>query len=158
MARSIEAACREELRRAGLPGQGPLLRLLVLLRVAPETHLALGEVAAMAAASGIAGSPAGLARQLETLVEHGLLRRLPSIAAEPVFDTVAEPHSHIVYEETGQTIDLAVSPETLLAMLRQTLAERPDGVEIMIRVRRGPGQAASPAPRRGAGGRAEARA
>ena len=31
MDRAMETACREELRRAGLPGQGTLVRLLALL-------------------------------------------------------------------------------------------------------------------------------
>jgi len=137
MARAAEALFREELRRAGLPVQGILARLLALLRAVPETHLTLGEVARLAASGGIAAGPAELARQLDTLVEHGLLGRLPSTGAEPVFDTVPEPHSHLVYEETAQIVDLAVSPETLLAILRQALAERPDGVEVLVRVRRG---------------------
>jgi Fe2+ or Zn2+ uptake regulation protein len=90
----------------------------------------------MAAKTGLPAMPAELARQLDTLVDHGLLGRLPSIAAEPVFDTVTEPHSHLVYEETAQTVDLHVSPETLLEILRQAMAERPDRVEILIRFRR----------------------
>ena len=96
----------------------------------------------MAAATGLTATPAELARQLETLADHGLLGRLPSTAAEPVFDTVPEPHSHLVYEEPAQIIDLDVSPETLLAILRQAMAERPHGVEIMIRFRDDPAPAA----------------
>jgi Fe2+ or Zn2+ uptake regulation protein len=79
---------------------------------------------------------------LETLADHGLLGRLPSTTAEPVFDTVPEPHSHLVYEEPAQIVDLDVSPETLLAILRQAMVERPDGVEILIRLRRDPAPAA----------------
>jgi Fe2+ or Zn2+ uptake regulation protein len=135
MPQARDAAFREEMRRAGLPGQGPLARLLVLLRAAPDTHLSLAEVTRLVAGTGLAASPRDLLRQLETLVACGLLGRLPSIAAEPVFDTVPEPHSHLVYEATAQTIDLDVSPETLLAILRQALAERPGEVEILIRFR-----------------------
>ncbi len=138
MARSAEATCRDELRRAGLPGQGPLPRLLCLLRAAPETHLGLAEVARIAAAHGLPASPEHLERQLGTLVEHGLLRRLPSTGDEPVFDTVPGLHSHMVDEQTGHTVDLDVSPETLLAMLRQALAERPGHVEILVRLHRDP--------------------
>jgi Fe2+ or Zn2+ uptake regulation protein len=133
---AVEAAVREELRRAGLPGQGMLARLLVLLRAAPETHLGLAAVVRMAAEIGLATTPGDLARQLDTLAEHGLLGRLLSATAEPVFDTVTEPHSHLVYEETAQIVDLRVTPETLLAIHRQVLAERPDGVEILVRPRR----------------------
>jgi Fur family iron response transcriptional regulator len=136
MARALDAACREELRRAGLPGQGTLPRLLALLRAAPETHLGLAQVLRMAAEAGIGAD--GVARALDMLVAHGLLGRLPSTGDEPVFDTVAEPHSHLVYEETAQVVDLDVSPETLLAILRQALAERPGAVELMIRFRRDP--------------------
>ena len=139
---AVEASCRQELRRAGLSGQGTLVRLLALLRGAPETHLGLSEVVRMATADGFAATPLELARHLETLVDHGLLGRLLINAAEPVFDTEIEPHSHLVYEETAQIVDLRVSPETLLAILRRALAEQPDGVEILVRFRResgGPG-------------------
>jgi Fe2+ or Zn2+ uptake regulation protein len=135
--RAVEAGCREELRCAGLPGRGALARLLAILRATqPETHLSLGEVVRMAAASGLAAEPADVARQLETLADHGLLGRLPSTSAEPIFDTVPRPHSHLVYEEPAQIVDLDVSPETLLAIVRQALAERCDGVEILVRFRR----------------------
>jgi Fur family iron response transcriptional regulator len=143
MPHAVEAACREEMRRVGLSGQGGLLRLLVLLRSVPETHLGLAEVLRMAAEAGFNAAQAELARQLETLADHGLLVRLPSTAAEPVFDTVTEPHAHLVYEETAQTVDLHVSPGTLLEILRQALAERPDEVEILIRFRRAPVPAAN---------------
>jgi Fur family iron response transcriptional regulator len=133
--RAMEAACREELRRTGLPGQGTLVRLLALLRVAPASHLSRGEVLRMAEENKLATSPAELDRTLQMLADRGLLRRLPSTAAEPVFDIVPEPHSHLVYEETGQIIDLHVSPETLLAVVRQVLAEHSDRVEVLMRVR-----------------------
>jgi Fe2+ or Zn2+ uptake regulation protein len=135
---AVEAALRDELRHAGLPGQGTLVRLLALLRAAPESHLGLGEVVRLAAETGLATTSGELARQLDTLADHGLLGRLLSPAAEPVFDTVTEPHSHLVYEETAQIVDLRVSPETLLAILRQVLTEQPGGVEILVRFRRDP--------------------
>jgi Fur family iron response transcriptional regulator len=130
-----DTACREELRRGGLAGQRPLARLLGILRAAPETHLGLAEVARLAEKGGLAATPVGLARQLETLADHGLIRRLPTTSTEPLFDTVPEPHCHLVYEETGQTADLHVSPETLLALLRQTLTEAPGEVDVLIRFR-----------------------
>jgi len=138
MPHAEEAACREELRRAGLPAQRDLARLLGLLRAAPETHLGLTEVARMAAETGLAATRVGLAHQLDALADHGLLGRVPTTTAEPVFDTVSAPHSHLVYEDTAQTIDLQVSPETLLAILRHALSECPDQVDILIRFRRAP--------------------
>ena len=143
--------CREELRRVGLSSHRTLARLLALLRAAPDTHLGLTEVVRMAAETGFAATPVGLARQLETLADHGLLGRLPTTAAEPVFDTVPEPHSHLVYEQTTQTVDLHVSPETLLAILRQALAERPDGVEVLVRFRANPAPGRHRAPRSSTG-------
>jgi Fe2+ or Zn2+ uptake regulation protein len=131
---AVEAAIRDQLRHAGLPGQGALARLLALLRAAPETHLSLAEVVRMAAETGLTTTPGDLARQLDTLTDHGLLGRL--LTNEPVFDTVTEPHSHLIYEATAQIVDLRVSPETLLAILRQVLAESPEGVEILVRFRR----------------------
>ncbi len=138
MPHAAEGDCREELRSAGLSRHPTLARLLALLRAAEETHLGLGEVVRMAAETGLAATPPELARQLETLADHGLLGRLPTTAAEPVFDTDPKPHSHLVYEQPPQIVDLHLSPETLLAILRQALAERPDGVEIMVRFRANP--------------------
>jgi len=136
MDRAMEATCRDELRRAGLPGQGTLVRLLALLHAAPESHLSFSEVYRMVEADKLSIPSAELDRQLHLLADRGLLGLFPSIAAEPVFDTAPEPHSHLIYEETGQTVDLHVSPETLLAVVRQALAEHSDRVEILLRVRR----------------------
>jgi len=133
-----DAAVREELRRAGLPRRRRLERLLALLRGAGDTHLSLSEIVGMAVANGLVGGRAEMARALGTLADHGLLGRLATTAAEPIFDTVPEPHSHLVYEETAQTVDLHVSHETLLAILRQMLTDRPDAVEVLVRVRRDP--------------------
>jgi Fe2+ or Zn2+ uptake regulation protein len=130
-----ETACREDLRRAGLPAQRALADLLRLLRNSAETHLGLSDVVRMAARTGLAATPAGLVRQLETLADHGLLGRLPTTTAEVVFDTVPQPHCHLVYEESAQIVDIHVSPETLLAILRQALANSPDEVEVLVRFR-----------------------
>ncbi len=136
MAHACDPRCEEELRLAGLAGDKALVRLLALLRASPETHLGIAQVQRLAAEARLAVTPEELARQLERLVERGLLGRLPSIAAEPVFDTVPEPHSHMIYEDTGQVVDLRVSHETLLAMIRQEMSERPEAVEVLVRVRR----------------------
>jgi len=126
---------QEELRRAGLPGTGTLPRLLALLRAAPESHLGFRQVLDLANESKFSISPTELSRQLHLLADSGLIGRLPNTAAEPIFDTVPEPHSHLVYEETGQVIDLHVSAETLLAVLRQALVAQPGRVEVLVRVR-----------------------
>ena len=78
------------------------MRLLALLRAAPETHPGLADVVRMGAENGLAAAPVDLARQMETLADHGLLSRLSSTAAEPVFDTVPEPHSQSGLRVTAQ--------------------------------------------------------
>jgi Fur family iron response transcriptional regulator len=139
MPHMMEAAFREELRRAGLAGHGALPRLLALLRASPEVHLTLTEVADLVAEAGLAVTSGELTRQLELLADHGLIGRLPTTTTELVFDTVPEPHSHLVYEESGQVVDLHVSADTVLAMVRDALAKRPGSVEITVRFRREPG-------------------
>jgi Fur family iron response transcriptional regulator len=141
MSHAVEAVLREELRRAGLPGHGALPRLLALLRASPEVHLTLSEAADLVAEAGLAVTSGELARQLELLADHGLIGRLPTTTTELVFDTVPEPHSHLVYEESAQVVDLHVSAETLLAMVRDALARRPGSVEILVRFRRDPATA-----------------
>lgn len=138
MPHTVDAVFREELRRAGLPGHGVLLRLLALLRAAPETHLTVADVAFLAAEAGLAVTEMELQRQLESLADHGLIGRLPTTVAETIFDTIATPHAHLIYEDPDQVIDLHVSDETLLAMLRQALTERPGGLDILVRLRRDP--------------------
>jgi Fur family iron response transcriptional regulator len=145
MPHTVEAVFREELRRAGLPGHGALPRLLALLRASPEVHLTLAEVAELVAEAGLAVTSGELARQLELLADHGLIGRLPTTTTELVFDTVPEPHSHLIYEESAQIVDLHVSPDTVLAMVRDALAKRPDSVEILVRFRRDPGAGPDPA-------------
>ena len=147
MPHTVEAVLREELRRAGLPGHGDLPRLLALLRASPDVHVTVAEVADMVAEAGLAMTSAELVRLLESLADHGLVGRLPTTTTELVFDTVPEPHSHLVYEESGQVVDLHVSADTVLAMVRDALAKRPDGVEILVRFRRDPASAPDPAIR-----------
>lgn len=136
MPHAVDAVFREELRRAGLASHGPLSRLLAVLRAAPDTHLSVAEVADMAAEAGVAATQAELTRHLEALADHGLVGRLPTTTGELVFDTVPEPHAHMVYDESGQIVDLHVSPETLLTMVRKALDERPGRVEVLVRFRR----------------------
>lgn len=139
MARAGNATPPDALGDASVTNRRTLVRLLEMLRAAPETHLALAEVARMAAEARITTSPAALQRHLDTLTELGLLGRLPMAVDEPVYDTVPEPHSHLIYQETGQVIDLHVSSETLLAILREALAAQPGGVDVLVRVRPGAG-------------------
>ena len=138
MPHAVEAALQDELRRAGLPCRGAPARLLALMRGSQETHLTLPEVADLAAEAGLALPPADLARHVEVFADHGLIGRVPTTTTELVFDTVPGPHSHLVYEESEQIVDLHVSPDTLLAMVRDALNKRPEGVEILLRFRRTP--------------------
>lgn len=141
MPHALDAAVREDLRRAGLASHGVLPRLLALLRRSPETHLTLADVADLAAKAGVAMPRAELSHHLETLARRGLLGRLPTTNGQLTFDTVPEPHVHLVYEDAGHIVDLHVSNETLLVMLRDALARRPAGVDVLVRFRREPGAA-----------------
>lgn len=127
---------RDDLRRAGLPHQGSLARLLTVLRDAPTTHLGFGEIIRRALNGGLSITPVDMVRQLKSLTNAGLLVQLPSTGAEPLFDTVPRPHFHLVYDEASEPADLDVSPETLLAILRQAFKEQPDQVEVLVRFRR----------------------
>jgi alkanesulfonate monooxygenase SsuD/methylene tetrahydromethanopterin reductase-like flavin-dependent oxidoreductase (luciferase family) len=71
MPRSVEVACREELRRTGLPGQ-ERERVCSRLRTAPETYLARRGGGAYGRGDGLAGTPVQVAHQLDTLADHGL--------------------------------------------------------------------------------------
>jgi hypothetical protein len=138
MPQAVEAVLREELRRAGLPGHGALPRLLALLRGSPEVHLTLAEAAELVAEAGLAVTSASWPASWSCLADHGLVGRLPTTTTELVFDTEPEPHSHLIYEESGQIVDLHVSADTVLAMVRDALVKRPGGVEILVRFRRDP--------------------
>jgi len=130
-----EKACLAELREAGLPARQALARLLALLRDEQETHLTLAEVVEIAGKAKLPIAPPALARHLEALAQHRLISRLPTATAESVFDTVPEPHAHLVYEEPAQTVDLHVSPATLLAIIRHALDAAPNQVEVLVRFR-----------------------
>ncbi len=132
----VEATIREELRGAGLAAQGSLPRLLAILRQSPETHLTTAAIADLLARGGVAITLTELAHQLEILAAGGLITRLPTPAAEVTWDLVPQAHAHFVYGDSDQIIDMHVSEETLLAMIRDALAQRPGGVEVFIRFRR----------------------
>lgn len=142
MPHTVDVVFQEELRRAGLSGRGAMAHLLALLRESPETHLSLAEIAELAAEAGLAVTAGDLARGLEALADHHLIGRLPTTTAELIYDTVPEPHSHIVYEDSAQVVDLHVSAETLLLMVRDALAQHPEGVDVILRFRR-PGSLSS---------------
>lgn len=142
MPHTVDVVFQEELRRAGLSGRGAMAHLLALLRESPETHLSLPEIAELAAEAGLAVTAGDLARGLEALADHHLIGRLPTTTAELIYDTVPEPHSHIVYEDSAQVVDLHVSAETLLLMVRDALAQHPEGVDLILRFRR-PGSLSS---------------
>lgn len=144
MPATAETALREELRRAGLPAEGPLPRLLALLRASAETHLDAEAARRLAAEGGLALGRSDAVAMLEALVARGLLGRVPSLGPAPVYDTVARPHSHLVQE--GATVDLDVSPETLAAIVTRAIAENPGRVEVLLHIRAP--DPALPGPRR----------
>lgn len=160
MASSADVAVREEVRRAGLSADGPLPHLLTLLRAVDDTHIDAAEAQRIAAEGGLAIGRAEMGDLLEALVAHRLLGRVPTIGGPPLYDTVLRPHSHMLDEATAAMVDLDVSPETLSAIIRQAIADQPDRVEVLLRIRapragdgtaegraRGPGR-----PRRGSPG------
>ncbi len=150
MASSADIAAREEVRRSGLSPDGPLPRLLTLLRIAEETHLDAIEAQRIAAEGGLAIGRAELGDLLEALAAHGLLGRVPTMGGPAVYDTIAHPHSHMLDEATATMVDLDVSPETLSAIIRQAIADQPGRVEVLLRIR-------APQPEEGAGPRAAGR-
>jgi Fur family iron response transcriptional regulator len=149
---TADDATREELRRAGLPADGPLPRLLMLLRTAEETHIDPAEAQRLAAEGGLPLAQAELVNMLDTLVAHGLLGRLPTMGATPVYDTISRLHSHMLDDATSSIVDLDVSPETLSAIIRQAIADQPGRVEVLLRIRAPLAREdASPRPARGPG-------
>lgn len=154
MASTADDATREEVRRAGLAADGPVPRLLSLLRTAEETHFDTAEAQRLAVESGLTIGRGELAQMLDTLVAHGLLGRVPTIGGAALYDTIIRPHSHLLDESTAMMVDLDVSPETLSAIVAQAIAEQPGRVEVLLRIRapeKGPeGPARRGRPRRGA--------
>ncbi|MBR0681755.1 Fur family transcriptional regulator [Roseomonas eburnea] len=142
MASTADAAARGEVRRAGLAADGPLPRLLTLLRTAEETHVDAAGAQRLAVAGGLALGRAEVADLLEALAGKGLLGRVPSMGGGAVYDTVPHPHSHLVDEATDTVVDLDVSPETLSAIIRQAIADQPGRVEVLLRIRAPAGETA----------------
>lgn len=153
MASLADDATREEVRRAGLAAEGPLPRLLSLLRTAEETHFDATEAQRLAVESGLAFGRAELAGMLDTLVAHGLLGRVPTTGGTALYDTIIRPHSHMLDEATAMMVDLDVSPETLSAIVARAIAEQPGRVEVLLRIRAPEKEPDGPArrgrPRRG---------
>ena len=133
---------RDEVRRAGLAADGPLPRLLALLRAAPEPHLDVTEAQRLAAEGGLALGRAETTGLLEALAGGGLLGRVPTPGATALYDTAAHPHSHMIDEAQGIVVDLDVSPATLSAIIARAIADQPERVEVLLRIR----PPAAPAP------------
>lgn len=149
MASAADDALRDELRRAGLPPDGPLPRLLRLLRAAEEPHFDAAEALRIAMEGGLPVGAADLPAMLDTLAAHGLLGRVPSTAGAAIYDSVIHPHSHVLDEATATMVDLDVSPETLAAIIRQAIADQPGRVEVLLRIRAPrPGMDGPPLPPR----------
>jgi len=142
-----DTALRRELRAAGLSSDGPEAALLALLRAVPETHLDAAAAQRLAAEGGFALARSEAALLLEALARAGLLGRLPVTGGPAVYDTVPQAHAHIVDEATASVTDLEVSPETLLGVIRQALADQPGRVEVLLRIRAPrPGEPGAPQP------------
>ena len=147
MPRITDAALREELRQAGLSAEGPAAELLALLRAAGETHLTAASAQRLAAEGGLALARPEVAALLETLARAGLLARIPVAGGAALYDTVTRRHSHLLDEATGALIDLDVSPETLMAILRRIMADQPGRVEVLLRIHPPrPGEPGAPRP------------
>ena len=152
MAGTADTAARDELRRAGLAADGWLPRLLTLLRAADDTHIDAAGARRLAADGGLALNRAEIADLREALAGAGLLGRVPSRIGGPIYDTVPQPHSHLVDEATETVVDLDVSPETLAAIVAQAIADQPGRVEVLLRIRAPEGDDSGlPRPRRGPG-------
>lgn len=136
MASEAAAGLRRELNAAGLRADPDQVRLLTVLRHAQETHLRAGEVEFLVAAAGGRPAPGAVAALLESFATHGLVGRILLPNGEVVFDTVAECHSHLIDEERGEIVDLHVSPETLAAIVAQTIALHGRRVGVMLRIGR----------------------
>ncbi len=135
MASTADTAARDEVRRAGLPTDGPLPRLLTLLRAAEETHVDAAEAQRLAAEGGLAVGRAEMSDLLDAMVAKGLLGRVPTSGGAALYDTVPTPHSHMVDEATDMVVDLDVSPETLAAIVARAIADQPGRVEVLLRIR-----------------------
>ncbi|MBW6400277.1 hypothetical protein KPL78_20620 [Roseomonas sp. HJA6] len=135
MASTADNAAREEVRQAGLSADGPVPRLLTLLRTAEETHLDIAEAQRIAAEGGLAIGRAEIGDLMEAMVAHGLLGRVPTAGGVLLYDTIAHPHSHMLDEATATMVDLDVTPETLSAIVTRAIAEQPGRVEVLLRIR-----------------------
>lgn len=147
MPQTGQEAVRDEVRRAGLPADGPLPGILAMLRMVEDTHLDLAEALRIATAGGLVIGRAEMGDALEALVAHGLLGRVPVIGRPPIYDTIAHCHSHLLDDATATIVDLDVSAETLSAIIRQAIADQPGRVEVLLRIRAPPRPADAEAPR-----------
>lgn len=131
MKTTTKSDCRAALRRARLPDDDTLTRLLMTLRNREETHI----TAATLAREGDATPKPELEHHLQRLARHRLIGRVPCAATEPVYDTIPHPHSHLIYECTPrQIVDLHVSRETLLTLLQDLLTTHGAAVDVTIRI------------------------
>jgi len=137
MASAMQAALRRDITAAGLRPDPDSLLLLGMLRDQAETHLDAATIQRLLDRMPRRLAPDRTAALLASFVVHGLIGRLALPNGEAVYDTVAECHSHLLDEARAEIVDLQVSPETLAAIVTQTLAQHGRRVEVLLRIRRG---------------------
>jgi Fur family iron response transcriptional regulator len=147
-----DTALRDELRDAGLPAEGAVAELLALLRAVQDTHLDLAAAQRLAAEGGLGLLRSEVAALMEALARANLLGRVPVPGGAVLYDTEPRPHSHLMEEASGSIVDLDVTPETLAAIIRQTLSDHPGRVEVLLRIRAPrPGEPGAPQLAKGPG-------
>ena len=127
---------RDELRLAGLLPSRPRLLLAGLLKDRDLHYVTPEGLHAEACARGAPVSLATCYNTLETLADHGLVRRIFFGRPKQFYDTKPDHHAHIYFEDTGELQDL---PSEWLSVAKILLGDiATDRINLVVWINRTP--------------------
>ncbi len=125
-----------QLREHGI-NPTPQRRVIAELLLAREQHLTADQVLGRLRERGHGVSKATVYNTLGLFARKGLVRELTIDSRRVVYDSNPRPHHHFYDMDTGELTDIPKSSVELSKLPRLPKGTRMDGVDVVVRVRRG---------------------
>lgn len=125
-----------QLREHGI-NPTPQRRVIAELLLAREQHLTADQVLGRLRERGHGVSKATVYNTLGLFARKGLVRELTIDSRRVVYDSNPRPHHHFYDMDTGELTDIPESSVELSKLPRLPKGTRMDGVDVVVRVRRG---------------------
>lgn len=126
----------DQLREHGIAATSQR-RVIAEVLLAYEQHLTADQVLRALREKGHSVSRATVYNTLSLFARKGLVRELTIDPRRVVYDSNPRPHHHFYDVDTGELTDIPESSVELARLPRLPKGTRMDGVDVVVRVRRG---------------------